>query len=120
MPESVFLEIEFVLLVVFSVILPIAIHAYMMWLSAISRKTVLLLGVILIAIAGVDVFLLQQLTELAKLSPSLIDDAVFVSELSVALYLLPALFAGIGINMVSHVLINHLVHAERAFDREHH
>lgn len=120
MGESAFLEIEFVLLVVFSAILPIAIYAYMMWLSAISRTTVLLLGVVLIAISGGDVFLLQRLTVLARFSPSLLDDAVFISELSVALYLLPALFAGIGINMVSHVLINHLVHAERAFDREHH
>jgi hypothetical protein len=92
----------------------------MMWKSAISRKTVLLFGVILIALAGVDVFLLQRLTELAKNSPSLLDDAIFVSELSAALYLLPAFFGGVGINMVSHVLISHVAYAERLFDREHH
>ena len=119
MHESVFLETEFFLLVVFSLILPVGIYAYMMWKSAISRKTVLLFGVILIVLAGVDVFLLQRLTELAKNSPSLIDDAIFVSELSVALYLLPALFGGVGINMVSHVLISHVAYAERLFDREH-
>jgi hypothetical protein len=120
MHESVFLETEFFLLVVFSLILPVGIYAYMMWKSVISRKTVLLFGVILIALAGVDVFLLQRLTELAKNSPSLLDDAIFVSELSVALYLLPALFGGVGINMVSHVLISHVAYAERLFDREHH
>lgn len=120
MHESVFLETEFFLLVVFSLILPVGIYAYMMWKSVISRKTVLLFGVILIGLSGVDVFLLQRLTELAKNSPSLLDDAIFVSELSVALYLLPALFGGVGINMVSHVLISHVAYAERLFDREHH
>ncbi len=119
MSESVFFELEFVLLVIFSLILPIGIYAYMMRKKAISRKTVLLLGITLIVIAGVDLFLLQQLKGFAQSSRSLIDDVFFVSELSIALYLLPALFAGIGINMISHVLVNHLVDAERRFDREH-
>ena len=119
MNESVFFEVEFVLLVIFSLILPIGIYAYMMLKKAISRKTVLLLGITLIVVAGVDLFLLQQLKGFAQASQSLLDDMFFVSELSIALYLLPALFAGIGINMISHVLINHLVDAERRFDREH-
>jgi hypothetical protein len=119
MSESVFFEFEFVLLVLFSLILPIGIYTYMMLKKAISRKTVLSLGLTLIAIAGVDIFLLQQLKGLAQSSPSLLDDVFFASELSIALYLLPALFAGIGINMISHVLINHLIDAERRFDREH-
>jgi hypothetical protein len=119
MSDSVFFEIEFILLVLFSLILPISIYAFMMWKKAISRKTVLLLGLVMIVTAGVDVFLLQQLKWLAQSSFSMIDDFFFVSELSVALYLLPALFAGIGINMVSHVLMHHLVDAELRFDREH-
>jgi hypothetical protein len=119
MHESVFLQVEFFLLVVFSTVLPAGIYAYMMWKSAISRKAVLLFGVILIVLAGVDIFLLQRLTELAKYSPSVLDDAIFVSELSIALYLLPALFGAVGIDMVSHVLISHLASAERLFDREH-
>lgn len=81
------------------------------------RNTVLSLGVLLILLAGVDIFLLQQLNGFAQTSPSLADDALFVSELSIALYLLPALFAGLGINLISHVLINHLVDAERRFER---
>jgi hypothetical protein len=56
---------------------------------------------------------------MAKLSASFIDDALFASELSLALYLLPALFGGIGINLVSHVLVNHLVQAEKRFKSEH-
>jgi len=35
-------------------------------------------------------------------------DAVFVSKVSLALYLLPLLFAGVGIHLVSHVLITTL------------
>jgi hypothetical protein len=119
MSESVFFEIEFVLLVLFSLILPIGLYAFMMWKKAISRKTVLWLGLVMIATAGVDVFLLQQLKGLAQSSSSMIDDLFFISELSVALYLLPALFAGLGINMISHVLMHHLADAERRFDYEH-
>lgn len=31
----------------------------------------------------------------------------------------PAVFAGIGVNLISHVLIEHLFRAERNFDRTH-
>jgi hypothetical protein len=44
---------------------------------------------------------------------------IFSSELSMALYLLPAVFAGIGVNLLSHVLIGHLNEAEQKFDQEH-
>jgi hypothetical protein len=119
MNQSVFLEIEFVLLVLFSLVSPVGIYAYLMWKRAISRYTVLLFGLVLMTLSGVDVYLLQQLKTLAQSSLSSIDDVFFVSELSIALYLLPALFAGVGINMISHVLITHLVYAEQRFDREH-
>lgn len=119
MNESIFVEIEFFTLILFSLVLPVSIYAYMMWKTAISRTTVLLFGIVLIVISGTDVILLQRLTEMAKNSQSLLDDRIFASELSVALYLLPALFAGIGVNMISHILISHLADAERQFDREH-
>jgi hypothetical protein len=116
--QSVFVEGEFFALIVFSLILPVCLYGYMLWKRAISRKTVLLFGVSLIAISGVNIFLLQRLAQIAKDSPSLLDDRVFASELSVALYLLPVLFAGIGVNMISHILMSHLADAERQFDRE--
>jgi hypothetical protein len=119
MRESVFVEIQFFVLVVFSLILPISIYAYMMWKKAISRKTVLLFGVLLIVVAGINVILLQHLSVMAKDSISLIDDSVFASELSVALYLLPLLFGGIGVNVISHILVSHLSDAEKQFDRQH-
>ena len=117
--ESVFIEGDFIALIVFSILLPVGIYIYMMWKKAISRTIVLLLDIILIAISGIDVFLLQRLAALAKTSPSLFDDIIFASEISVALYLLPLLFAGIGMNLISHILISHLGAAEKRFDREH-
>jgi hypothetical protein len=32
---------------------------------------------------------------------------------------LPAVFGGIGVNLISHVLLRHLAEAEERFDREH-
>jgi hypothetical protein len=117
MNESIFIHVEFFLLIIFSLVLPIGIYSYMLLKKAISRKTVLLFGVSLIFISGVTVVLLQRLATLSRLSPSLIDDHFFTSEISAALYLLPALFAGIGVNIISHILISHLNSAERRYEK---
>ena len=111
MSDSVFVELEFLLLILFSVVLPVAMYGYLMWKRAISRKTVLLFGATLVAKSGVTIFLLQRLAIMARDSPSLLDDRFFASELSIALYILPILFAGIGVNLLSHVLISHLADA---------
>jgi len=116
---SVFAELYFWLLVVCFVILPVAIYSALLFKRAVSRATILILGLTLVAIAGVDVFLLQRLAAMSKLSPSLLDDAVFSSEVTIGFYLLPALFAGIGIDVISHVLIRHLDEAQKTFRREH-
>jgi uncharacterized metal-binding protein len=117
MNNSVFVEIEFLLLIFFSLILPIGIYGYMMWKRSISRITVLVFGNLLIAIAVINVFLLQRLAEMAKITTSLMDDQFFRSELSIALYLIPVVFAGIGVNIISHILVSHLAQAEKEFDR---
>jgi hypothetical protein len=117
--ESVFLEKEFFLLVIFSLLFPALIYGTMWLRRAISRGTVLIFGFVLIALSGMDIYLLQILSSMAKHSSSLLDDKIFSSEISVALYLLPALFAGTGINLVSHILINHLNEAETRFDKKH-
>ena len=119
MTTSIFVETRFWLLVVTSVVLPFCIYGILLAKRAVSPKMVLLLGFSLVVIAGVDVYLLRNLSTLAKMTLSLVDDAVFLSELSIGLYLLPAMFAGIGINLVSHVLIRHLVEAEKQFEKEH-
>lgn len=118
MNHSVFVEIRFWLLILCSLVAPLVIYASMLLKRAISRKTVLLLGLVLVAIAGLDVYLLQILTFQAKITPSLADDRIFGSELSIALYLLPLLFGGVGVNLVSHVLTQHLREAEARYDLE--
>jgi len=117
MHDTVFVELKFWILVVCSFLLP----GFILWLfltvRAIKRSTVLVLAVLLVAISGVDFYLLQELARLARLTPSLADDAVFDSEVTIGLYLLPALLAGVGINVASHVLIQHLTDAESRFAR---
>lgn len=119
MNPAEFVELKFWFLVAASILLPIAIYGVMLAKRAISRRTVLLFGVLLVFFAGVDVYFLQVLAGAAKDTPSALDDAIFNSEISVALYLLPALFAGVGINVISHILISHLSEAEARFTREH-
>jgi hypothetical protein len=117
--STVFVELRFWLLVVCSIVAPGVIYAALLAKRTISRKSVLVFGIVLVVLAGLDVYLLQGLARLARLSVSAADDAVFASEVSVALYLLPILFGGVGVNLVSHVLISHLMRAENQFDREH-
>ena len=116
---SVFMEVRFWLLVVFSVVLPAVLYAALMAIRAISRAAVAVLGLALVLVAGVDVYLLQSLALLARATLSVVDDAVFLSELSIALYVLPLMLGGIGVNLISHVLLRHLEHAEKRFERRH-
>ena len=117
MVNSIFVEKEFFLLIVVSIILPVGLYAFMMMKQSLSRAKVLLLGVTMVFIAGANVVLLHRLAAMAKVSRSLLDDGMFSSEMSLALYLVPALFAGIGINIISHVIVRHLEDAEEQFDR---
>lgn len=119
MSTTVFAEFEFWALITFSIVLPPLIYWYLLLKQSIAQSTVLLFGLSLVGIAGIDVYLLQRLTSLARLHTSIVGDAIFLSEVSLALYLLPALFGGIGINLVSHVLVNHLIAAEKKFKKTH-
>lgn len=117
-PGHVFLEFEFIALVLFSLVLPVAIYFFLFRRASISRCGVMALALALIGIAGVDVYLLQVLADISHSTPSLLDDRLFSSEVSIALYLLPAVFAGLGVNLLSHLLIDHLHRAETRHDRE--
>jgi hypothetical protein len=117
--HSVFVELRFWLMVVVSVVLPFCIYGVLLVKRAISRVTALLLGFLLVMIAGLDIFVLQSLAAAAKLTPSMADDVLFRSEMSLAFYLFPAMFGGIGVNVISHVLVRHLVEAEARFAVEH-
>jgi hypothetical protein len=118
MPGSVFVELKFWLLVLFSLVAPVAMVWSCLTVRAVSRNTVLGIGLLLVGIAGFDFYLLQALARAALKTPSLADDALFDSEVTVGLYVLPALLAGIGINVTSHVLIQHLTDAQRRFAGE--
>lgn len=117
MMNDEFFWIVFVLVILFSFLIPGAIYAVMMIKRSISRWTVLMLGLALFVVAGIDAVLLQHLANKAEHTPIIWDDRIFASELSIALYLLPLVSAGIGINIVSHLLITHLRDAERNFDQ---
>ncbi|MGS0742882.1 hypothetical protein ACVBEF_13755 [Glaciimonas sp. GG7] len=116
METSVFLRVEFFLLIAFSIVVPIGIFTLMLAKRAISRITVFIFSLALIVLAGINVILLRQLAHLATLTTSTLDSHVFSSEISIMLYLLPAVLAGIGVNVISHLLIAHLKHAEEQFD----
>lgn len=113
MSNSVFSELRFWVTVVLSLGLPCGIYTWLLVRRTVSRGTVLWLGISLVAIAAFDVYFLSSLANAAKQTPSLADDGVFLSEVSLALYLLPAMFGGIGVNLLSHVLISHLTQAEK-------
>lgn len=117
--RSVFVELMFGLMLAVSVVLPLGIFGALLAKRAVSRWSALMLGFALVVIAGLGVFALQSLAAEARLTPSLADDADFLSEVSVALYLFPAMFGGIGVNLISHILVSHLVRAEARFAAEH-
>lgn len=79
----------------------------------------LLLGITLVAIAGFDVVFLHHTAVAARAALPPAQDIVFGSEISFALYLFPLMFGGIGVNIVSHVMVSRLISAEKRFAREH-
>ena len=119
MSQSVFVELRFWLLVVLSFAAPVAMYRVLIHRRSIVRSAVFVLGISLVLISAVDVYLLQTLATHARLTASTVDNALFDSELSVALYAFPLFFGGLGMNVVSHLVIDHLLRAERRYDREH-
>lgn len=118
MRETVFFQIEFVLLVISSILLPSGIYGYLMLGRSFSRLTVFALGLVLLLLSGVDLYLLQSMATQVRSNASLLDGSFFASEISIALYLLPMAFAGIGVNLMSHILIDHIKEAEQRHDRQ--
>lgn len=114
---ALFLETEFLLLIVLSVVAPVGIYIFLYRKLKISRWTVVLFSLLLIILAAVDVVLLQSIAGNLHASQDMFHEGLISTQLSVALYLLPAAFAGLGINLISHVLINHLNEAEKQFDQ---
>ena len=113
------IEWDFIFLVMFSIIVPFGIYYFLSVIQSISRTKVVLFAFSLLIISGIDVVLLQRLSHKATHLNQSAFSKFFQNELSIALYILPALFAGIAINLISHVLIEHLNKAEKQFDNEH-
>jgi hypothetical protein len=118
MSQAAVFELEFVALVASSIIAPATIFGILLWKRAISRTTVLLFGIALIVLSTIDVALLELLETSARLTESAVDDQFFASEVAITLYVLPAVLAGIGTNILSHLLVRHLDDSENRFDRE--
>lgn len=117
MNQNIYYETELILLVLFSVVVPAGIYGFLYSRISISRWTVMAFAMLLVGVAGIDVVLLQSISEHARVTASLTDNKAFWGQLSLTLYLVPAVFAGLGINVISHVLTNHLNEAERKFDQ---
>ena len=112
MNKAIYLEYEFWALLVCTIIMPIGIFVLMTWKRKFSRATLAVIGTLLVFLSGFDAILLQRLSAKAKASANLLDDRIFVSEISIALYIIPLILAGIGVNLASYVLCEHLIIAE--------
>lgn len=112
MNNPFYLELEFWGVLACSVILPASIFVWMTWKRSLSRFIIIVIGFFLVCIAGGDVIFLRLLSGKAKATPDILDDKLFVSEISIALYIIPLILAGIGVNLASHVLCNHITIAE--------
>ena len=115
---SVFYEMKFILLVLFSLVIPVGIYIFLNKKFSISSWAVAAFALLLVVVAGIDVVLLESLEEMAKTTGSPLHNKIFSGQLSLALYLFPALFAGLGVNLLTHVLVGHLNEAESEFDKE--
>jgi EamA domain-containing membrane protein RarD len=111
MTETGLVELRFWALIALSLAVPVGLYALLRRRRAISTRTTLLLGVTLVTVAAVDTGLLHSLASGAAQTVTKLDD-VFASEMAIGLYLVPALFGGVGIDLISTVLRNHLQAAE--------
>ena len=108
MGKPIYLEYEFWALLICTIIVPSAVFIWMMMKRKFSQISIVAIGVLLVVIAGMDAIFLRILSAKAKISPGILDDQIFVSEISIALYIIPLILAGVGVNLASHVLCNHL------------
>ena len=112
MNDIVFLKAQFWVLVISSILIPTWLCWIMLSRKKISRNTVIAFGVALLLLAAVDLILMPILYNQARQSKSTADDTVFASSYSVALYLLPLISAGLGVNLISHMLRSRLKFAD--------
>ncbi|MFH1725747.1 MAG: hypothetical protein ABII00_14145 [Elusimicrobiota bacterium] len=72
-----------------TLILPAAIFGWMTWKRRFCKTTLLGIGTMLVFLSGFAAVFLQLLGTKATASADLMDDRVFASEISIALYIVP-------------------------------
>ncbi|MDI1300795.1 MAG: hypothetical protein PSX71_02715 [bacterium] len=88
--------------------MPGVVELHLLRVEAISRGVLVGYALALLFLSGVDVVLLKMVVVAAKQSQSLLDDVLFLSASSMAFYLLPLVSAGIGVNLLSFSITQHL------------
>ncbi len=117
METSAFLTIEFWALVIVSFVVPCMIFITVIRKRRLKRAHVLFIGLVLVILAGTDVILLRQLEILARETSNLMDDTLFLSEHSLALYVLPLVSGALGTDLLSHIITSRLVIAEHETEK---
>ena len=108
MTRPIYLEFEFWGLLVCTGIIPFVTLLWMMRQRHFQRSILVTIGTFLVFLSGLDAIFLQRLSTKAKASANILDDRIFASEISIALYIIPLILAGIGVNLASYVLCEHL------------
>lgn len=119
MRYSVFVEVRFWVLVFVSVGVPITMILVERRRQETRRSFALVFGLALTTISGLDVYLLQALASASRATPSLLDDKIFSSGISFALYVFPIVYGGIGVNIIASVLLAHLRSTEAHHEAPH-
>jgi hypothetical protein len=107
-PDSILIRVELWALILTSIAVPTAIIWHLVRVVRISRAFLIAYSLALMIISGFDLVLIKAIGALAQQTSSLADDRIFVSEYSLALYLLPLISATVGINLLSYTITRHL------------
>jgi small basic protein len=108
MPNSTWIEAQFWTLVLGSILPPLGIIVHLIRTAEIRRYVLMSFAVALLVLACLDFVLLGRVAHLARHTPDLLANGIFLSEASAALYILPLAWGGVGINLLSFVITQHL------------
>ena len=106
--ETLLVRFEFWGLVIAAIALPLIVLMALLKSKTIARARLIGCAAFLILLGALDIGLLRSVMVLARSTPGFVDDAVFLSEYSAALYILPYLSAGVGVNLLTHAITHHL------------
>lgn len=106
--DTILVKAEFWALVATSLALPVAIIWHLVRAVRILRRVLIGYSILLMVVSGLDVILIKAIAVLARETSGLGDDKVFLSEYSLALYLLPLITVGVGVNLLTYTITRHL------------